>query len=179
MTRLWWQIWFDIYRAFAVNYADMATQTGAQALILGGDWIGPALPNGTLFDGNQSGVPNDAETRWLAILNEVRAHFRGQILWAMPYTAPNLVTPSFIAQTDGVYLLISGNLSGNLIPIQRGNGGRGRLPAGQQRRALAIVDRQTRLPGLCLSFINGGGANCLPANNGACLNWTALSQPND
>ncbi len=46
--QVWWQIWFDSYRGFAVHYADLATQTGAQALILGGDWISPALPNGTL-----------------------------------------------------------------------------------------------------------------------------------
>ncbi|HTP00587.1 MAG TPA: carboxypeptidase regulatory-like domain-containing protein, partial [Anaerolineales bacterium] len=31
----WWQTWFDHYRAFAVNYADLAAQTGSQALILG------------------------------------------------------------------------------------------------------------------------------------------------
>lgn len=173
----WWQIWFDNYRAFAVHYADLASQTGAQALILGGDWIGPALPNGTLFDGNQSGVPSDAETRWLAILNEVRAHFRGQILWAMPYTAPNLVTPTFITQTDGVYLLISGNLSGNLIPSK---------PEMEAAAASLLDNSVAPLQALIgkpvyLAFAypsaNGGGANCLPANNGACLDWTALSQP--
>ncbi len=48
----WWQTWFTRYRAFAVNYADLATQTGAQTLILGGDWITPALPGGKLPDGN-------------------------------------------------------------------------------------------------------------------------------
>ncbi len=41
----WWQTWFDHYRAFAVNYADLAAQTGSQALILGGDWLGPG-PSG-------------------------------------------------------------------------------------------------------------------------------------
>ena len=40
--------WFEHYRAFAVHHADLATQTGSQALILGGDWIGPALPGGQL-----------------------------------------------------------------------------------------------------------------------------------
>ncbi len=174
---LWWQTWFDYYRNFAVNYADLASQAGAQALILGGDWIGPALPNGTLSDGSPSGVPTDAETRWLAILNEVRAHFRGQILWAMPYSAPNLVTPSFITQTDGVYLMISGNLSENLIPTKQ------ELEAA----AASLLDNSVApLQSLLgkpvyLAFaypsVNAAGANCLPANSASCLDWTALSQP--
>jgi hypothetical protein len=174
---IWWQIWFDYYRNFAINYADMASQAGAQALILGGDWVGPALPNGTLSDGSPSGVPTDAETRWLAILNEVRAHFRGQVLWAMPYSAPNLVTPSFINQTDGVYLMISGSLSENQIPSKS------ELDAA----AAALLDNsvaplQSMLgKPVYLAFgypsVNGAGANCLPANSASCLNWTALNQP--
>lgn len=175
--QLWWQIWFDSYRNFAIHYADLASQAGAQALILGGDWIGPALPNGTLTDGSPSGVLADADTRWLAILNEVRAHFRGQILWAVPYTAPNLSTPSFIAQTDGVYLMISGSLSENLLP------GKPELEAAASSLLDNSVAPLQSLIGkpVYLAFaypsINGAGANCLPANSGSCLNWTALSQP--
>jgi hypothetical protein len=175
--QVWWQIWFDSYRDFAVHYADLATQAGAQALILGGDWIDPALPNGTL-DGNPSGVPTDTETRWLAILNEVRAHYRGQILWAMPYTAPNLTTPSFITQTDGVYLLISGNLSGNLLPTK----------AELESAAASLLDNSVAPlqsvigKPVYLAFaypsINGAAANCLPSTSATCLDWTALSQPN-
>ena len=51
----WWNNWFTAYQAFANNYADLATQSGAQMLILGGGtWISPALPNGTLSDGSAS-----------------------------------------------------------------------------------------------------------------------------
>jgi hypothetical protein len=174
---LWWQTWFDSYRNFAVNYADLASQAGAQALILGGDWIAPALPNGTLSDGSPSGVPTDAETRWLAILNEVRAHFRGQILWAMPYTAPNLVTPTFINQTDGVYLMISGNLSENLLPNKQ------ELEAAAASlldNSVAPLQSMLGKP-VYLAFgypsVNGAGANCLPANSATCLDWTVLNQP--
>ncbi|RJP53192.1 MAG: hypothetical protein C4583_05145 [Anaerolineaceae bacterium] len=173
----WWLTWFDSYRGFAVHHADLAAQAGAQALILGGDWVAPALPNGTLPDGNPSGVPNDTETRWLAILNEVRAHFRGQILWAMPYSAPNLSTPNFIAQTDGVYLMISGNLSQNLIPTK---------PELEAAAASLLDNSVAPLQSMIgkpvyLAFaypsINGSGANCLPANSGTCLDWTTLNQP--
>ncbi len=53
----WWQSWFTRYRAFAVNYADLASQTGAQTLILGGDWVAPALPNGKLSNGTLPTLP--------------------------------------------------------------------------------------------------------------------------
>jgi hypothetical protein len=175
---LWWQIWFDYYRAFAVHYADMAAQAGAQALILGGDWIGPALPNGTLFDGSPSGVPTDADTRWLAILNEVRAHFRGQVLWAMPYTAPNLVTPSFLVQTDGVYLMISGNLSENPQPSrQELEAAAASLLDNGVSPLQALIGKPVYLA-FAYPSVNGATANCLPANSNTCLNWKSLSQPN-
>ncbi|GIK10216.1 MAG: hypothetical protein LC138_00205 [Anaerolineales bacterium] len=172
----WWQIWFDAYRNFAVNYADLAAQAGAQSLILGGDWVAPALPNG-LVNGNPSGVPADAETRWLAILNEVRAHFRGQILWALPYTPPNLTTPAFLAQTDGVYLLISGNLSENSRPPREELEA---AAASMLDNNVAPLQSMLGKP-VYLAFgypsINGSGANCLPANFSGCLDWTALNQP--
>jgi hypothetical protein len=57
----WWGDWFDQYRAFAIHFADQATFSGAQALIIGGDWIAPALPSGLWMA--PSGVPAGAETR--------------------------------------------------------------------------------------------------------------------
>ncbi len=177
-TPLWWQSWFDAYHRFAVHHADLATQAGAQALILGGDWLGPALPNGKLSDGSPAGVPDDAEIRWLAILNDVRAHFQGgPVLWALPYTPPDLTLPSFLTQTDGVYLLISGHLSDASQPTK----------ADLETSAASILDSTVQpLQSLLgkpvyLAFaypaVNGGGATCLPAHQASCLDWTALNQP--
>ena len=59
----WWQNWFERYRAFVLNFADLAARTDASALILGGGWLSPALPNGVLPDGNPSGVPEDTISR--------------------------------------------------------------------------------------------------------------------
>ena len=112
----WWQTWFTRYRAFAINYADLATQTGAQTLILGGDWIAPALPNGKLSDGTASNTPADVEAQWKSIIADVRAHFKGQILWALPYTKSSFETPlNFLQDVDGLYLLWSASLSANQI----------------------------------------------------------------
>jgi hypothetical protein len=106
----WWNNWFDRYEAFAVYHADLASQSGAQALILGGDWVLPALPGG-MINGSSSGVPADAETRWRAILVEVRAHYTGSVLWAVSYPGGLEVTPAFASELDGIYLLWSAPLS--------------------------------------------------------------------
>lgn len=174
----WWQLWFDYYRAFAVHHADIASRTGAQALILGGDWIGPALPNGVLSDGNPSGVPSDADVRWQAVIAEVRGHFRGQVLWAVPYTPPNVVTPSFISATDGVYLLISGNLAEKTTPTKEEL-----AQAASQLLDNGVGPLQSVLgKPVYLAFAypsaSGGTQNCLPAQSNSCLDWEALSQPN-
>jgi hypothetical protein len=173
----WWQSWFDNYRAFALNYADLAQQANAQGIVLGGDWVAPALPNGTLPDGKPSNVPTDADTRWQVLINEVRAHFRGQILWGMPYSASGMTTPAFIAQTDGVYLLISGSLSESPSPSKQE----------METAAAALLDNgvaplQSMLgKPIYLAFgypsVNGSTANCLPANSAICLKWDALNQP--
>jgi len=99
----WWQVWFEQYRTFALHHADLAARTEAQALILGGDWLAPALPGGLLADGSPSGVPQDAETRWQNLLAEVRQHYQGQLVWAMPAQAIK-DSPPFLSNVDRVVL---------------------------------------------------------------------------
>jgi len=99
----WWQVWFEQYRTFALHHADLAARTEAQALILGGGWLAPALPGGLLADGSPSGVPQDAETRWQNLLAEVRQHYQGQLVWAMPAQAIK-DSPPFLSNVDRVVL---------------------------------------------------------------------------
>ncbi|MCJ7733914.1 MAG: hypothetical protein MUP11_05135, partial [Anaerolineales bacterium] len=77
----WWNSWFDQYHAFAIHFAETAQKQGADMLILGGDWLTPALPGGRLANGDPSGVPADSEIRWTAILEDVNARFSGTIAW--------------------------------------------------------------------------------------------------
>jgi hypothetical protein len=107
----WWNTWFDRYSAFAIYHADLATQSGAQALILGGDWVTPALPDGQINEAS-SGVPEDAETRWQAIIGSVRSHFTGKVYWALSYPDGLQTIPDFLDELDGVYLLWYAPLSG-------------------------------------------------------------------
>ena len=102
----WWPAWFYQYRSFILHHADLAQQTGASALILGGEDITPALPDGLLPDGTPSDVPGDAGARWSELINEVRDHFSGQILWALPAEMVKN-PPEFLDAVDQVYLVWS------------------------------------------------------------------------
>jgi hypothetical protein len=103
----WWLVWFEQYQSFVVNYASLAESTQSPALILGGDWITPALPAGNLPDGTPSGVPADAEQRWRDLFSKVRERFTGQIFWAI--SAQDMGSPPpFLDAIDKIYLTYSG-----------------------------------------------------------------------
>lgn len=176
---LWWQTWFTRYRAFAINYADLASQTGAQTLILGGDWITPAVPNGKLPDGNPSNVPADAEVQWKSIIAEVRTHFKGQVLWALPYTKSNLETPiSFLQDVDGIYLLWSASLSTNPSATKSDYANEaGRLLDNEVAPLATLLKKPLTLAVAYPSAV-GAASGCIANGQGGCLDWPALNRPN-
>jgi hypothetical protein len=110
----WWNTWFDRYAAFADYHADLATKSGAQALILGGDWVNPALPGG-LMNGSSSGVPVDALVRWQAIISDVRSRFNGKVYWALSYPGGLELAPDFASNLDGIYLLWYAPIGGSSV----------------------------------------------------------------
>ena len=174
----WWQTWFTRYRAFAVNYADLATQTGAQFLILGGDWVTPALPAGILPNGQPSNVPADVEAQWKAIIQDVRTHFRGQIFWAMPYTKANVQTPlNFLTDVDGIYLLWSVPLSSNQTATKADLANEaGRLLDNEVAPLVSLLNKPIIL---AVSYPSAAGAasGCIPNGAGGCADFSSLSQP--
>jgi hypothetical protein len=175
----WWDAWFNHYRAFAVHFADLATRSDAQALILGGDWIAPALPDGKLADGSPSGVPADAEARWLTILAEVRQHYAGRVLFAIPYTNADLQPPvNLLRGADAIYLLWFAKLSASPTPDKAAmTAEAGRL----LDENIFPVQAQTGKPliiGLSYPSSSYSATGCLPNPAGGCLDWTALDRPN-
>lgn len=111
---VWWNTWFDRFTAFADYHADLAMRSNTQVLILGGDWVLPALPGG-LINGSESGVPADAEARWQAIITDVRSRFNGSVYWALSYPGELQSLPNFIKNLDGVYLLWYAPLNGSSV----------------------------------------------------------------
>ena len=102
----WWLVWFDQYRRFLLHHADLATEAGAQSLVIGGEWLKPALPLGKVSDGSYSGVPADAEARWRSIIADIRKHFQGNLIWAIPQNDLEN-PPPFLDAVDQVYLVYS------------------------------------------------------------------------
>jgi len=100
----WWVTWYDRYRSFATHHASLATSTGAQVLVLGGEWLEPALPGGRLADGSASNAPEDAEVRWRSIIQDVRARYNGTLAWALPYRDLQN-PPPFLDLFDQIYIL--------------------------------------------------------------------------
>ena len=178
-TAEWWDAWFDRYRAFAIYHADLATQSGAQALILGGEAVLPSLPGGLLADGSPSNVPADAGQRWRNILVEVRQHFPGLVLWATQYNgqAPQ-PAPEFIEQFYAFYILWSAPLAVNSdasLDAMTNEAVR-RLDADIVPMLLSAQKGAV----IALNYPSAGGAaeGCVPSGGDGCLDWQSLASPN-
>jgi hypothetical protein len=173
----WWNAWFDRYRAFALYYADLAAQNDAQMLILGGPWVAPALPGGILPNGGASDVPADAEGRWQALVAEVRARYRGQVLWAFEYRGQAPTPPAFTTTLDGYYILWNAPLartSGTNVPAMQEEAARlmdaDLLPFVQQVKKPVIL-------GLNPPAASGASTACVTSPQGGCLDPLSLTRP--
>ena len=175
----WWQTWFTRYRAFAVNYADLATQTGSQTLILGGDWTAPAMPGGKLPDGALSNGPADVEAQWKSIIAEVRTHFAGKIYWALPYTKANLEAPlNFLQDVDGIYLLWSAALSTNPSATKADYTNEAARILDNEVSPLVSLVNKPLILAIAYPAAEGAASGCIANGKGGCLDWTALNRPN-
>lgn len=176
----WWQDWFDLYRQYILNYATLASISDAQAIILGGDWLSPALPGGLLVDGGESsGVPADAENRWRALVGDVRARFKRQVLWALPYSPGSLQdAPAFLDEVDGIYLLWYTPLSTQVEPAKEDlEAEAGRL-LDEEIEPFQSAQQKPVILALAFPSVTGAASGCLSDGAGGCLEWMALSRPN-
>src|SRR5215216_4651000 len=175
----WWDIWFAHYRAFVIHFADLASLSGSQALVIGGDWIVPALPAGELANGAPSGAPADAETRWKSLIAEVRQHFRGTVIFALPYDTGTIAAPmGVLSDVDAVYLLWFAKLSDKTNPDKTDLLNEvGQLLDDN----IAPVQQQVNKPillGLSYPSSTYSATGCIPDGNSGCNYWTALNRPN-
>jgi hypothetical protein len=174
----WWNAWFERYRAFAIYHADLAVQSGAQALILGGEDVLPSLPDGRLADGSPSNAPADAEARWRNILAEIRQRFPGLILWAHPYKgSPIPPAPVFIDEFYAIYLLWSAPLAANPNdPVEMmANEAVARLDNDIAPFLLSV--KKGAVIAIDYPSAQGAATGCVPSGGGGCLDWAALSRP--
>ena len=176
----WWQTWFDRYATFILNQAIIAEQAGANAFIIGGADILPALPLGKLYDGSDSGVPLEAELFWQKLITDIRARFSGSIAWAVTYPYLFDRTPSLVSQLDWLYVMWSAPIATTNEPDQ----------AEMASEVLRLLNEDIKVMKtdlnkpvvLAVQFASADGAasNCISANEG-CLqvNWDAVSTYTD
>lgn len=173
----WWVSWFSNYHDFMIHYANLAARNNAQSLILGGKWLEPALPNGILPDGSSSNVPQDAESRWRALIAEIKGHFSGKLVWSLSYPRDINNPPPFLDLFDEIDILWSAPLShqGDTSDIFL-----------LEEEALRILD-QDILPFqqkvnkpvvLVISYpsVKGALSGCITSNDGSCLDSDLFSQ---
>ncbi len=174
----WWESWFERYSTFARHFATVGARENAPLLILGGEWLAPALPGGVLADGSPSGVPADAETRWRALLAEIRTLYGGDIAWALTYTDQLQTPPPFLDAVDQVYLLWQAPLADSADAPGSA------LVAEAARRldtevlpALAQLDLPV-VVSIAYPSATGSITGCLPAPDEPCLPLEELMHPN-
>jgi hypothetical protein len=174
----WWMSFFERYTNFILQQATAASQTNAGLLVLGGDWLSPALPGGVLSDGTPSNVPQNAEQLWRDLLAKVRERYSGTIAWALPYPDGMKSPPPFLDAVDQVYVLWSAPLSTQPgAPLEE-----------MQAQAARLLD-QDLLPFqqqvgkpliLAISYpsIDRTATGCISIQGGGCLDYSLLAPPN-
>ena len=174
----WWNEWFDRYHQYLLHYADVAAKNNASALVLGGEWLAPAMQNGLLADGQASSVPADAELRWGNIINDVRTHFGGEIWWALPYTPGSLESaPSFIKNVDGVYLLWNASLGSDVNVSKDAMTSEAIRLLEEEISPYQVSVEKKIILGLALPSTTGVRTACIADPAGGCLDWQQLSRP--
>lgn len=174
----WWVSFFERYSNFILHHATVAANTNTPSLILGGDWLNPALPGGLLADGSPSNVPQDSETRWRDLIQQVRQRYTGTLTWTLSYPDGIKNPPPFLDTVDQVYLLWSAPLASQSDDS---------LEA-MQAQSASILDQEI-LPFqqrvgkpiiIAVSYpsIDGGTEGCIAISGGGCLNYDLLNLPN-
>lgn len=103
----WWQSWFDRYTTFVLYHADLAAQTGAQALILGDEYVLPVLPGGALANDSAADMPDNLSLEWEKLIDAVRTRYKGNLVWMLPHNSTLAAQPDFINRFDMLYVQIS------------------------------------------------------------------------
>ena len=112
----WWQRWFENYQRFILNYVDFSAQNGINTMIIGGNSVSPAFPNGKLPNGVLSNTPYDFADKWTNLINLIRARFPGQLGFALPYSSNLDQAPGFISSVDFIYLEMDSALTDSSSP---------------------------------------------------------------
>jgi len=162
-----------------LHHADLAAATGAQSLILGGDWVNPALPGGLMADKLISGVPADADARWRLLIVEIKNHYNGPLFWSISYTQMVTNPPAFLDIVDGIYLEWSEPLLSqgkNFTSQEELNKEASRL---FDNGVIPLLARYKKPLVVSVSYpsVDGASTGCIPDGAGGCQNFEMVYKP--
>jgi hypothetical protein len=174
----WWVSFFERYANFILHHATIASSTNAASILLGGDWINPALPSGLLENGSTSNVPQDAETRWRVLITQLRERYSGKVDWVLSYPGGVKNPPPFLDAVDQIYVLWS---------VQLAN--QPNMSVDDMQAQASFIINQDLLPFqqkvgkpiiIAISYpsIDGGSMGCITILGGGCLDYNLLNLPN-
>ena len=177
-----WVSWFDQYRAFALHHADLAARSGAETLILGGAWMAPALPEGTLADGTPANVPQDTNQRYKDLIAEIRERYGGTIAWALPYSNTITNPPEFLNAVDQIIVLWEASLSDDPDADPATLQAEAERIINEELYAMRLVwtpatEAKTIIISLAYPSVAGTFTGCLPDPFVDCLSPEALNYP--
>lgn len=107
----WWEDWFDSYRQFLLNYANIAEIGEAESLYLGGKFVVPAYSGGIFPDGSTSNVPDEIDEEWIQLIADIRDRFQGKLVWVVHANQELDPLPGFIEEFDEIYISIDSPLT--------------------------------------------------------------------
>lgn len=173
----WWVSFFERYSNFILHHAKVASDTNTTSLILGGDWLKPALPGGLLDDGSPSNVPQDAEVRWRNLIQQVRKRYKGTLAWALSYPDGIKNPPPFLDAVDQIYILWSAPLASQPNTAMSDMQSQANLIMSQE--LLPFQQQVDRPVVIAISYpsIDWGTTGCIAILGGSCLDYDLLIPP--
>jgi hypothetical protein len=106
----WWVAWFESYQNFLLNFAEISSRMNIEALVIGGYWVETTIPSNLHTDQFSNTFPQDANARWSALIQNIRARYSGKLIWAMSYNQAINNPPSFLGEVDLLSIEISSPL---------------------------------------------------------------------
>ena len=166
-----WQQWLGEYREMVYQYADLAAQTDTETLILGGEWLLPAVPVGDNF--SRYSQPGNIESLWKETIQGVRDHYPGQVGWMVTAEMAE-EPPDFLGSVDVLFFQWD-------LPLEDGLSQEEMIDeAGAQLDELAEplaaeLDKPLILV-IAVPSVQGYSQECIPSPNdeGGCIDVSAL-----
>jgi hypothetical protein len=163
----WWRLWFEQYRSYLLSVAHLAAEKGVQRLIVDLHSVAPALPGGSLANGQPSAVPAEGEALWRQILADVRSIYSGRLVAELEVEQGLQTPPPFMDAFDEVRLYWHAPLASEAgLSFER--------LQQSARFELEAVLADPDLPGQPITLsvellsIPGSALACAPAPDGSC-----------